>query len=159
MTKTPPKTVTERSAGAVVFHVEGAENRPQEIKYLLLLSTYWGFPKGLIEGGEDERAAAVREVREETGLVVALIEGFRQVDDYWYRRHDQRIHKQAIYFLAEAPDEQVTISWEHKEWVWLNLAQAMERLAFPGLRQVLASANEFLLKRRQWVRRPSVGHT
>ena len=53
----------EKSAGAVVFH------RGKQTEYLLLLSTYWGFPKGRIEPGEDERTAALREIKEETGPI------------------------------------------------------------------------------------------
>jgi 8-oxo-dGTP pyrophosphatase MutT (NUDIX family) len=131
----------EKSAGAVVFH------RGEQIEYLLLLSTYWGFPKGLVERGEDERATARREIREETGLDVTLLDGFRVVDEFWYRRAGQRIHKQAIYFLAEAPPRAPKISWEHEDSVWLAFDDALARLKFEGLRETLRRANEFLLKR------------
>jgi len=132
----------ERSAGAVVFH------RGERIEYLLLLSTYWGFPKGLIEPGEDEATAALREIREETGLSVALLAGFRTVDEYWYRRGDARIKKQAIYFAAESPTCEARISHEHYELAWLDYNSAMARLDFVNLRETLRKANEFVIKRQ-----------
>ncbi len=128
----------EKSAGAVVFY------RGQEIEYLLLLSTYWGFPKGRIEENEDERTAALREVREETGLEVTLLDGFRELDPYWYQRKGQRIRKEAIFFVGEAESKQAKISWEHEDLIWLPYQQALEKLKFAGLRNLLIRAEEFL---------------
>ncbi len=130
--------VSERSAGAVVFH------RGEHLGFLLLLSTYWGFPKGLIEPGEDETTAALREIREETGLSVALLAGFRTVDEYWYRRGDLRIKKQAIYFVAESLTRDARISHEHDQLAWFDYNSAMAHLDFVNLRETLRKANEFL---------------
>ncbi len=130
--------LNEKSAGAVVFR------RGKSIEYLLLLSTYWGFPKGIIEAGEDERTTAAREVREETGLEVSLLDGFREVDEYWYRRKGERVHKQAIFYLGEAKGRETKISWEHEDMEWMTYDQAMEKLQFAGLRRLLTQANEFL---------------
>jgi bis(5'-nucleosidyl)-tetraphosphatase len=133
---------TEESSGAVIYY------RGEQIEYLLLLSTYWGFPKGRIEKGEDEQTAARREVHEETGLQVQLLDGFRTLDEYWYQRKGQRIHKQAVFFLAEAPTRESKISWEHEDMVWLPFEQALERLKFAGLRDLLTRANDFLLNHK-----------
>ncbi len=134
--------ITEKSAGAIVFH------RSEQLEYLLLFSNFWGFPKGHIERGESEQDAALREIREETGLDVKLIEGFRAVDDYWYQRKGERIKKQAVFFLAEATNRDSKISWEHEEMAWLSFDEAIERLKFKNLREILTKANEFLLNRK-----------
>lgn len=139
----------EKSAGAVVFHASDPDHRSANIEYLLLRSNFWGFPKGHIEEGESERAAALREIREETGLEVELLTGFRQVDDYWFQRQNQRVLKQAIFFLARAPHRDSKISWEHNEMVWLPFDEALERLKFKNLRDILQAADEFL-KRETW---------
>ncbi len=132
--------VIEKSAGAVVFH------KSDKIEYLLLLSNFWGFPKGHIESGESEEDAARREIREETGLDVNLIDGFREVDEYWYQHKGQRVKKQAIFFLGEAKDRDSKISWEHEEMAWLTYNDAIERLKYKNLREVLERANEFISK-------------
>ncbi len=130
----------EISAGGIVFY------RSESIEYLLLLSTFWGFPKGHIELGEDERTAARREIREEAGLEVSLLDDFRKVDDYWFQRHGERIHKQAIYYLAEAETRDSHISWEHCDMAWLPFDSALAHLQYEGGRTLLRKANDFLLK-------------
>ncbi len=130
--------VTEKSAGAVVFH------RGEKIEYLLLLSKFWGFAKGHVEHGESEPDAARREIREEAGLDVKLIEGFRAVDEYWYQHKGQRVKKQAIFFLGEAQNRDTKISWEHEEMAWLPFDEALERLKYKSLKDVLERAHEFL---------------
>ncbi len=128
----------EKSAGAVVFH--GGKSR----EYLLILSTYWEFPKGQVEQDESETQAALREVREETRLDVQLVPGFRHEINYFYQRGGSLIKKQVVYFLAHAADMNVTVSWEHSEAKWLGFDGALKELRFENARQVLTRAEEFL---------------
>ena len=60
------RAARETSAGGVVFRVPPGE----EPLFLLIRDSYrnWGFPKGHLEKEERPEAAALREVREETGL-------------------------------------------------------------------------------------------
>lgn len=133
--------IEEKSAGAVVFH------RGAQIEYLLLYSNYWGFPKGHIERGEDERAAALREIREESGLRVTLLEGFRQVDKYFFRHKGELVRKEAVFFLAEAKSTQSHLSHEHSDMVWLGFEETLARLSYEGGRNTLRQAHEFLTHR------------
>ena len=57
----------ETSAGGVVYRLHAGH-----AVFLLIRDSYqnWGFPKGHLESGERAEDAAVREVREETGMVV-----------------------------------------------------------------------------------------
>lgn len=129
---------SERSAGAVVFY------RGAHVEYLLLHSSYWGFAKGHIEPGESERAAALREVREETSLRVVLLDGFRQVDEYLFWRRGELAQKQSIYFLGEATTRAARISWEHDDLVWLTFDDALARLEYEGGKEILRQAEKFL---------------
>jgi 8-oxo-dGTP pyrophosphatase MutT (NUDIX family) len=82
-----------RAAGAVVFR------RSERGIRVLILRAYnnWDFPKGLVEPGEDELAAAKREVEEETGLAdleYPFGDEFKETVPYAGR-------KVARYYLAE----------------------------------------------------------
>jgi len=46
---------------------------------------YWEFPKGKLEPGETDEAAAHRELKEETGLEVTLIPDFKETITYRFR--------------------------------------------------------------------------
>ncbi len=138
--KPRPPLLIEKSAGAVVFY------RGAQLEYLLIFSTYWEFPKGQVETDESEIDAAIREVREETDLEVKLLPGFREEINYFYRRGGNLIKKQVVYFLGEAPDQNVKVSWEHHEAEWLTFDAAMKELKYGNARVVLEKANEFLLK-------------
>ena len=130
----------ETSAGAVVFY------RGEDIKYLLLFSTFCGFPKGHIEPGEQEAQAALREIREEAALQVKLIDGFRHMEEYTYERKGEQRPKRVIYFLGEAFDCNSQLSHEHTQMAWFSYDEALARLEFEGLRETLRVANECLVK-------------
>lgn len=130
----------EKSAGAVVFY------RGEKIEYLLLFSTYWGFPKGHIEAGEDERTAALREVKEEAGLDVTIVDGFREIDGYTFVRKGESVEKQSAYFVAEARDRNSRLSWEHSDMIWLPFDQALAKLGYEGGRMILRKANDFITR-------------
>ncbi|MBI4673144.1 MAG: NUDIX domain-containing protein [Chloroflexi bacterium] len=130
----------EKSAGAVVFY------RGAEIEYLLIRSTYWEFPKGLIDVEENERDAARREVREETGLDAELYPDFKKTVQYFYRRRENGalVKKYVVYFLGEAKTRDVQISWEHQEAQWLTYERALEFLPYENAREILRAASEWL---------------
>lgn len=135
--KSKPKLVIEKSAGAVVFY------RSAQVEYLLLRANYWEFPKGLVDAHESELDAAVREVREETGLAITLLPDFRETIQYFYRRKESGglVKKQVVYFLGEAQERAYRVSWEHQEARWVTFEQAMELLEYENAREILTKAH------------------
>lgn len=129
----------EKSCGAVMYtYVDG------ERKYILItnISGHIGFPKGHIEAGENERATAMREVYEETGVHTELIDGFRESYNYLINGY---IRKKAVYFLAtfNADDIKMNIM-EISEYRLLTFDEAMKLLNFRHDKEILEKADSFI---------------
>src|SRR3989344_8138075 len=69
----------------------------------------WVFPKGLIdkEKNETKQEAALREVKEETGVEGNIINDFPEVS-YWYVFEGVKIKKTVYYFLMEYLEVDIT---------------------------------------------------
>ena len=135
----------EKSCGAVVF-TEAAE----KIKYVLVESRsgVYGFPKGHVEGGESELDTALREVLEETGLVVETIDGFRREISYTFNMGDEVINKSVVYYLAEYSDQTpVAQESELNSISLMDLESAMSVLEFEDLKAILKDAHLYLKTR------------
>jgi 8-oxo-dGTP pyrophosphatase MutT (NUDIX family) len=107
----------------------------------------WTLPKGRIDGRETPEQAALREVREETGLRVALDQLLGDVQ-YWFRADEERIFKRVTYFLlmwqSGSPIPQAA---EVEEVQWYNLEDALDVLSYPGERDIALQAAEVLATR------------
>jgi bis(5'-nucleosidyl)-tetraphosphatase len=136
--------IEERSAGAVVFH-----SLKERREYLLLSNRgKLDFPKGQIEDGEDEISAAKREAREETGLILEFVDGFRENVSYFYARPGgERVHKVVTFFVAESKSPEVRISKEHQGYFWLPLEEALRRASYSTSKVLLAKADGFIRSR------------
>lgn len=132
----------ESSCGAVVFRdIKG------EVRYLLIKnkrSAHWGFPKGHIEMGETKEQTALREVLEETGLHIRIIDGFESLSKYRIR---DKIEKTVSIFVATTNDTVTRIQQEEiEDYIWLTYDRAMSLLKFENDKNILASAHDFLDK-------------
>jgi 8-oxo-dGTP pyrophosphatase MutT (NUDIX family)/phosphohistidine phosphatase SixA len=121
------------AAGAVVWRTVGAT---KEVVLVHRPRGDWSFPKGKAAFGEPIAAAAVREVREETGLGVVLgpwLAETRYDKDGWPKRVD--------YFAAVADPHVAgpfTPSAEVDDMCWRPLDQAAALLSRPADRLVLS---------------------
>lgn len=114
----------------------------------LLLRAYhhWDFPKGLMEEGEEPLQAALRELREETGIAKVDFEwGERCMETGPYSRG-----KTARYYLARTDEESVVLGPspdtgepEHHEWRWVTFDEAFD-LGAPRVRTIVQWARQVI---------------
>ena len=137
----------ERSAGFVVF----TEQEDGKRLYLLLHypSGRWDFPKGHVEEGESEIGAALRELREETGLTdVEVVFGFRKEISYFFTEAGERVLKTVVYYLCRSKTTEIKLSYEHKGYEWLSYEAALSKIKFRTSKEVLEAAEKFLAAQR-----------
>jgi 8-oxo-dGTP diphosphatase len=97
-------------------------------------------PKGHPDPGESAVDAAVREVREEAGVLGAPIGELGDVR-YWYMRGGRRIAKVVTFFLLEYVSGDVgDHDHEVEDAHWLALDAAARELTYPGEREMAARA-------------------
>lgn len=129
----------EKSCGAVIYTVVDGKRL-----YLIeiMRKGHASLCKGHVEGTESGHQTAAREIREETGLEVKFVEGFRQTIEYSPYRD---CSKTVVFFLADADSTNVTIQEEEvREIEWLPYEEALTKLTFDSLREVLQQAENFL---------------
>lgn len=139
------RTRHEISAGGVVYRRDG---RAVEVALAARRTRRgelaWGLPKGAIEPDESPETAALREVREETGLE-AEIEGDLGTIRYFYVWEGVRVRKQVRFFLMRATGGDIERHDQEMEEVrWFPLRTARKRAAYRGEREVLERAAERL---------------
>ncbi len=121
--------------------------RTQNKSHKVLLA----LPKGLVDPGETPEQAALREVREESGLVASPIAKLG-VSKYVYVRtwgDKQRVFKVVSFYLFRyesgrigdiAPEMRVEV----KQALWIPLDEAPRRLAYRGEKNMALKAIEYL---------------
>ena len=105
-----------------------------------------GFPKGHMEPGESELETAIRELKEETGIDVNVISGFRRQIEYELRRIPDTV-KQSVYFLGECiSDNIVCQEAEVTEAGFVSYEDALKLLTFEETKNILEDAEKLLDK-------------
>ncbi len=136
----PQRARVETSAGGVVFR------RGDDPEFLLIRDPYgnWGLPKGHVEGAETPLEAALREVREETGLTELRPLAELQSIDWYFRDQDQLVHKFCHFFLFESlgGEARPQIDEGISACIWLPIGEAVRTITYENAREVLRSAGE-----------------
>ncbi len=110
-------------------------------------------PKGLVDPGETPQATAVREVREETGLVAEIVAKLADTKYVYVRAwgDGERVFKIVSFYLlrytsGEIDDVTPAMRIEVKRALWIPLNEASRQLMYSNERKVLRLAQDYIQK-------------
>ncbi|MBI2782170.1 MAG: NUDIX hydrolase [Chloroflexi bacterium] len=133
------------SAGGVVVSAEGTRaSLVVGMRRRARDSVTWTLPKGTPDPGETLEETALREVGEETGLEVRIVEPLRSIE-YDFVQDGTRIHKTVHYYLMEPTGGDLSRHDAEFERVrWVPFDEAGSLLSFATERELVADAAERL---------------
>ena len=111
----------------------------------------WQGVAGKIEKNEKSWQAAIRELKEETGLNPRKIFIADHVSKF-YEAHQDRINFVPV-FGIEVNNEKVTLSNEHCDYKWVDFETASSHLVWNGQKKGIHAVNQMLLSnddRMKW---------
>ncbi|MGM0788705.1 MAG: NUDIX hydrolase [Bacillota bacterium] len=119
----------------------------KESKVLLLkragtvLPDAWCYIGGSIEEGETAWEAALREIKEETGISLPYLYVSNQYDQI-YSAKDNYIYMAPVFVGYVEEHQEVILNHEHSAYRWMSFAEAIETAALPGNDEVLMSVEK-----------------
>jgi 8-oxo-dGTP pyrophosphatase MutT (NUDIX family) len=129
--------IREFSAGGLV--IRNMRGRPH-LAVVRVRDDILALPKGHPEKGESSQDAALREVREETGLEATPLEKLGDIK-YWYARDGDRVMKIVTFFLFHYRSGRLEDhDHEVEEALWIPLEEAPERLAYKSEKEMAETA-------------------
>ncbi len=104
----------------------------------------WALPKGTPMSGESHEATALREVAEETGLVVRLVARLGDIQ-YWFVECGVRFHKTVTFYLMEAVGGDTSAhDAEYDEVEWFPAAEAIRLASYASEREIIQRGLDYL---------------
>jgi 8-oxo-dGTP pyrophosphatase MutT (NUDIX family) len=136
------KVATAVSAGGVL--TRASDQNHQVVLVGRGAQGTWGLPKGTPDAGESIEETAIREVREETGVIPSIVEPIGEIH-YTFIARDTRYRKTVHFFLMSEIGGDTSLHDQEYDLVeWIDIDSAIEMLSYPNEAEVVRLARDRL---------------
>jgi len=126
--------IHETSAGGVLFNDD-------EILILRKPNGEWIMPKGHVERGESHTRAAIREVKEETGLDATIVAPVGRTSYRFRSPHDGEVRAKTVHwFVMETPEKRLHLESTFAEGCFYPVDEALRTLTFDNDKRIVRKA-------------------
>lgn len=131
-------TRAQHSSGGVV--IANRDGSPHVALIATRGRTRWGLPKGAVGPDETSEDAALREVREETGIVARIVRPLDTIE-YFFRARDVLVRKRVDFYLMDYVSGELEPQLSEVDDVeWVELRSALRRASFDSERKLIELA-------------------
>jgi len=126
--------VRETAAGGVVFY-------GWRVLLLRRKSGEWVMPKGKLDEGESPTSAALREVKEETGLSARIVDEIGSTQYRYSRPHSGTVIQKTVYwYLMESVNQRLALEPSFDHGLFATPQEALRLLTHPSDREIAKRA-------------------
>ena len=108
-----------------------------------IYANQWRMIGGKVKEGETSWEAALRELKEETGLQPELFWAIPSVNKFYEAKTDT-IHSIPAFAAQLKPDASITLDDEHSEYKWINIEGIAPYIKWPEQRSLMKMTYEIL---------------
>jgi 8-oxo-dGTP pyrophosphatase MutT (NUDIX family) len=109
-----------------------------------LVKTYkrlWGTVAGYVEEGEEPYKTAIREIREETGLMEKEVRFIRKGETIQFTDVDENVTYNWVvhpFLFSVEKNAKIKISWEHTNYKWIPPSEISKYKVVPHLTEIVS---------------------
>ena len=140
-------TISSRVIEVCVFRVRDAVPEYLILKRSANEAVYpgvWQIVTGMIEGDERALTAALRELREETGLRPEKMWVTPYVDTF-YSIGSDTVNLTPVFAVQVKMSDEPQLSNEHQEFLWLTYEAALKRLVWRGQQNAIIHTHTYIV--------------